>query len=211
MVVLSHLHADHVGGFAAVAQQYRPEVVVLGQAHGPPSVLASVRSVAGPTARFHVTSAGEELAIGDARWRTVASWVPADTGVAPAGESSAENDASVVGIVQVGELSVLLPGDLEPEGQRAALRTASVTGAGLDSMVLKLPHHGSSRQEPRFLAATGARLAVVSAGADNEYGHPAPRTVSLARQHGMRVVRTDEQGTITVAVVDGALQVRTSG
>ena len=71
--------------------------------------------------------------------------------------------------------------------------------------MLKIPHHGSARQDPAFFAATGARLAVASAGRDNDYGHPAPRTVHLAQSLGMTVLRTDEEGSAAVVVRDGRL------
>ena len=71
--------------------------------------------------------------------------------------------------------------------------------------MLKIPHHGSARQDPAFFAATGARLAIASAGRDNDYGHPAPRTVQLARSLGMTVLRTDEEGSVAVGVDDGRL------
>ena len=96
---------------------------------------------------------------------------------------------------------ILLTGDLEPPGQAALL----ARGADLRADVLKIPHHGSARQEPAFFAATGARLAIASAGRDNDYGHPAPRTVQLARSYGMTVLRTDEQGSAAVVVRDGRL------
>ncbi|HZA05966.1 MAG TPA: ComEC/Rec2 family competence protein, partial [Propionibacteriaceae bacterium] len=71
--------------------------------------------------------------------------------------------------------------------------------------VLKIPHHGSARQDPAFFAATGARLAIASAGRDNDYGHPAPRTLQLARSLGMTLLRTDEQGSAAVLLRDGEL------
>ena len=77
-------------------------------------------------------------------------------------------------------LRLLLTGDVEPPGQRASCGS----GADLRADVLKVPHHGSSRQDPAFFAATGARLAVASAGLDNDYGHPAPRTVQLVASLG---------------------------
>ena len=78
-------------------------------------------------------------------------------------------------------------------------------GADLRADVLKIPHHGSARQDPAFFAATGARLAIASAGPDNDYGHPAPRTMQLARSLGMTVLRTDQQGSAAVTLRDGHL------
>jgi competence protein ComEC len=87
-----------------------------------------------------------------------------------------------------------LTGDVEPPGQQAILRT----GADVRADVLKIPHHGSAQQDPAFIAATHARLAIASAGIDNDYGHPAPRTVQLVRSLGMTLLRTDEDGSVAV-------------
>jgi competence protein ComEC len=73
--------------------------------------------------------------------------------------------------------------------------------------VLKVPHHGSRYQDPDLLGSLGARLAVVSVGRDNDYGHPSAPTLSLLRRSGMRVERTDEDGDVAVTVRDGRLGV----
>jgi competence protein ComEC len=64
--------------------------------------------------------------------------------------------------------------------------------------VLKVPHHGSADADPDFLAATGARVALVSVGADNPYGHPAARTLRWLAADGMRLHRTDREGDLAV-------------
>ena len=102
-------------------------------------------------------------------------------------------------MVEVSGLRMLLTGDLEPESQRAIL----ATGADLRADVLKVPHHGSSKQEQTFIAATGARLAVISVGIDNDYGHPAPRTLELLSRQGMAVARTDTAGSIAILRTEG--------
>ena len=80
----------------------------------------------------------------------------------------------------------------------------------LRAQVLKLPHHGSSRQEPEFFAATGAVVAVASSGNDNSYGHPADAALRLARQQGMVVARTDEDGSVALGLGE-RIQVRKAG
>jgi competence protein ComEC len=117
----------------------------------------------------------------------------------PVPDSPAENDSSLVVMVHAPGLRILLTGDLEPAGQAALL----ARGTDLRADVLKIPHHGSARQDPAFFAATGARVAIASAGRDNDYGHPAPRTVQLAQSLQMTVLRTDEQGSAAVTVRDG--------
>ncbi|GLW21469.1 hypothetical protein Mame01_15120 [Microbispora amethystogenes] len=102
--------------------------------------------------------------------------------------------------------AALLAGDLETEAQEALLRS------GVPRVdVLKVPHHGSSRQAPAFLAATGARAALVSVGAVNDYGHPAQVTLRRLRGLGMRPYRTDLSGDIAVVADHGRLAVVVRG
>ena len=64
--------------------------------------------------------------------------------------------------------------------------------------MLKVPHHGSGDADPAFLAASGARVALISVGADNTYGHPTRRLLTWLSQAGMRVHRTDRDGDLAV-------------
>ena len=98
------------------------------------------------------------------------------------GDGTGPNNASLVLLVEVRGLRLLLAGDVEPEAQRALARA----WPGLAVDVLKVPHHGSRYQEESWLLGLGARLAVVSVGADNDYGHPSRR---LSR-HWRRPVST---------------------
>jgi competence protein ComEC len=102
--------------------------------------------------------------------------------------------------------TALLAGDLETEAQEALVRR------GLPRVdLLKVAHHGSSRQAPAFLAATGARAALISVGAVNDYGHPAPLTLRRLRWLGMRPYRTDLSGDIAVVATDDGLAVVVRG
>jgi competence protein ComEC len=101
---------------------------------------------------------------------------------------------------------MLMLGDLEPPAQQALLR--SPAGAELGAVdVLKVAHHGSAYQDPDLIRTVSPRLALISAGADNPYGHPAPSTVAALRAGGARVLRTDEDGAIAVAGTARALRV----
>ena len=96
--------------------------------------------------------------------------------------------------VSSGGLRALVTGDIEPGGQQAAMRRHPDLGCD----VLVMPHHGSARQDRRFWTATGARLAVASAGLDNSYGHPSAKALNLARELGMQTMRTDRDGSIAI-------------
>ncbi|GAA4906588.1 ComEC/Rec2 family competence protein [Tessaracoccus lubricantis] len=208
LLVLTHYHSDHVGGAEELIRRYQPSTVLVRAGEAPPW-LAEAAGRAGAELRSAVP--GERIEVGSAAWRSVSAWEPAGAAVPEGeGEGSAENDASVVGVGSSGALCVLLAGDTEPAGQAVALRAAEEHAIDLAVHVLKLPHHGSSRQDPRFIAASRAALAVASAGEGNSYGHPSVSALDLARSLGMQVVRTDNQGAIAVSLGDGQLGVRTS-
>jgi competence protein ComEC len=116
-----------------------------------------------------------------------------------------ENDSSLVLRVTTQNLRLLLTGDVEPDAQEALLRLRPDLAAD----VLKMPHHGSGRQSERFFAAVGARVATISAGQDNDYGHPAAAALRLLGDHHVAWWRTDTDGDIAVVVRDGRLSVVT--
>lgn len=207
MVVLTHYHADHVTGLAMVLDEFPVGQLLVSPLTSPAAQAAQVgrlAAVAGVPVRQ--ASAGEQWLIGGVTWRTIrAGPIAGAVMSADEGESSAENDSSVMGVATLGELSVLFAGDSEPAAQSAAL----ATGESLHALVLAMPHHGSGRQTPAFWKATGATLAVASAGVDNDYGHPAGASLALAASCGMRVARTDTQGSVAIWLRDGHLHVRT--
>jgi beta-lactamase superfamily II metal-dependent hydrolase len=128
------------------------------------------------------------------------------------GEDPGPNNDSIVMAVTIrapgGPFRLLLTGDIETPVQRILLADR---GSELRADVLKVPHHGSANQDPDFLAAVRPSVSVISVGAGNPYGHPAPRTVYLAGQDGARVYRTDQDGTVLISppdTQDGAIPVR---
>jgi competence protein ComEC len=86
------------------------------------------------------------------------------------------------------------------------------TWPGLHADVLKVAHHGSGNQDPDLVSRLGTRVGLISVGLDNDYGHPAPRTLDLLTRAGMRVLRTDRDGDLAVvAEGDGTFATRTRG
>ncbi|MFH8986885.1 ComEC/Rec2 family competence protein [Streptomyces sp. NPDC017940] len=192
LVLLTHFHADHVAGLPGVLRGRSVGAIQTTGFQEPPGQAAFVRrQAAGRGIPLSAAVAGERRRAGALEWRVL--WPP------PGGTARAEgpNDASVTLLVRVAGLTLLLLGDLEPPAQRALLRTPE--GAALGRVdVLKVAHHGSAYQDPLLLRRTGARLALISCGADNPYGHPSPRTVAALRAGGARVVRTDTSGAVAV-------------
>ncbi|MFC9313143.1 ComEC/Rec2 family competence protein [Streptomyces nigra] len=192
LVVLTHFHADHVAGLPGVLRGRQVGAIETTAYQEPVDQAEFVRREAAARG-VSVTraAAGEERRTGGLSWRVV--WPPADPTVVPEGP----NDASVALLVRSAGLRLLLLGDLEPPAQRALLRSpAGPLLAGVD--VLKVAHHGSAYQDPGLLSRAAPRLALISAGADNTYGHPAPGTVAALRAMGAVVLSTDRDGALAV-------------
>jgi len=199
LLVLTHFHADHVDGLAGVFEGRRVGEVWVSPRASPAGEAAAARELAGRHGvPVRVPPPGTRAQVGGISLAVLGPLTP--QGV-DADDSAAENDASLVVLADVEGLRVLLTGDVEPPGQRALLSA----GADLRAQVLKVPHHGSARQEPAFFAATGATVAVTSSGVDNDYGHPAAGTLQLARSLGMTVLRTDQNGTAAIGWRHGKL------
>jgi len=206
LVVLTHFHADHIDGVPGVlANRDVAEIDVTGlqdPAEGAAEVAAWAAAAEVPV---RVPAYGEVQHLGDLTWQVVGPSRGVD-GDGNGEEGSTANNASVVLLVVTKGVRILLAGDIEPEAQQLMSRAI----AELRVDVLKVPHHGSRYQDSEFLSSLGARLAVISVGQDNDYGHPAPETIEMLQQADMLVRRTDQDGDIAVVVRNGQLRVVTS-
>ncbi|MEU0439037.1 ComEC/Rec2 family competence protein [Streptomyces sp. NPDC006186] len=207
LVVLTHFHADHVAGLPGVLHGRQVGAIETTGLEEPWDQVEFVRKEA---KRRHIpltrAAAGERRRAGDLDWEVL--WPPGGAAEAFGPTPDGPNDASVTLLVRSGGLRMLLLGDLEPPAQRALLRSpAAAQLAGVD--VLKVAHHGSAYQDPGLMRVAAPRLALVSAGAGNPYGHPAPGTVEALRARGATVLRTDRDGALAVTTEDGRLRVTT--
>jgi competence protein ComEC len=206
LVVLTHFHADHVEGLPGVLAHRDVDAIEVTRLADPPGGVASVASdVAAAGRTTDVATYGMTRSVGDVTLQTL--WPPADSPTTGPGDGSTANEASVVLLAEVAGVRLLLAGDVEPEGQGALARLVP----GLHVDVLKVPHHGSRYQDLAWLDSLGARLAVVSVGADNDYGHPAAETLDDLARHGTQVFRTDQDGDVVVVVQDGHMVAVTRG
>lgn len=179
-LAITHRHADHAGGAPFLRRHFRPARVFV---NGPDG---------GEDATSRVLSRGDEWMSGGVRFRVLApspAWVL---------ESRDENARSLVIEVTFGEQRLLLMGD-------AGRRVEALLDPPLhDFAAVKVGHHGAAdASSDEFIRRTRARLAVISVGDRNRFGHPAARVVTAWSAAGARVLRTDRDHTAHVVVSPG--------
>lgn len=201
LLVLTHFHADHVAGLPGVLRgRSVGEIETTGFEEPADQAEFVRRKAAERHIRITRAMAGERRRTGPLSWQVV--WPRPSAMPDPDGP----NDASLVLLVRSAGLRLLLLGDLEPPAQQALLRTPAAAGlGGVD--VLKVAHHGSAYQDPGLIRLVSPRLALISCGRGNPYGHPAPRTVAFLRAGGAAVLRTDEDGALAVTGSGAGLRV----
>jgi competence protein ComEC len=191
LAVVSHAHADHLGGLPAVMDRVRTDLVIEpGADVADPRYTRFLDALPEEGIPWHPARAGDRFELDGVRG-TVIHPTPGWRGW---GEDV--NEDSLVLLVEYGEFQALFAGDA---GLRAEAAMAGRIGR-VD--LLKVGHHGSRGSTgDDWLAALAPPVAVISLGR-NDYGHPAPATLERLGAHGVAVRRTDLEGTITV-VTDG--------
>lgn len=195
-VVLTHFHADHVGGLEGVLRRRAVGAVYVTALPDPPTMRAWVETVVGGR-QLQVMAFPGRFDVGGVSFQCV--WPQRLI----LGQGSDANNASIALAVHVRGATFLLPGDAEPPAQDAMLAAIGPVD------VLKVAHHGSAYQSPAFAARAHPHIAVISVGRDNNYGHPSALTIALYQGVGARVLRTDRDGSVAFRVApDGTVSAR---
>jgi competence protein ComEC len=179
-VFLTHPQQDHIGGFPTLLRRYdvqrEADTGVRNSTHADALYLRAATHRTVLTAGDAFEEDGVRL---DVLWP-------------PAGFTDPEiNDTSMVVRLKFGDVTVLLTGDIEAPALAALMEVANVRAD-----VLKVPHHGSKTTGGTFLAAAAPRVAVISVGAKNQFGHPADET--LGELSAATILRTDLNGRVTI-------------
>lgn len=193
VLVLTHFHADHVGGLAA-AYELPVDAVLVSPVQEPPETFAAAdRLLRGHAEQSPIRTAAPGMRVQLPGIDAAVLWPAAriDAGSVP-------NNGSIVLQVLARGVPILLSGDVEREAQAAIARLPRP-----DIAVLKAPHHGSANLDPAFVRWAQAPITLISVGAGNDYGHPAPD--ALTAWSGGALGRTDTDGALAIVPGEGGL------
>lgn len=202
MVILTHPHLDHLSGLVEVLKRYRvKQVLAPGITTSSPVYQEWIRLIRTRNIEYTLVKTGQQVSIGD---RVVLEVLNSPELILEDSESAMENEGLVIRLA-MDDISFLITGDIQ---QKAELDLVN-RRANINCTVLKVAHHGSvTSSSPAFLSVAQPQFAVISASADNTFGHPDPETIK--RLQGVITYRTDISGTIEFTTDGEKLWVKTS-
>ena len=187
----THPHSDHIGGMDTVIDGIAMDVVVLPEV--PEELVPTNRTytdlllaIQRKELQITVCEPGMEFDLGGGAVLTL---------LAPLEQYKDLNDMSVVARLTFGDTSFLFTGDASADSEASMLKSGEVLRAD----VLDVGHHGSNTASTEaFLKKVQPRIAVISCGTDNSYGHPHREVMERISKTDAQVLRTDLQGTIVI-------------
>lgn len=189
-LILTHTDADHIGSASVIVNKFDIHTVFMGDfPKDNKTYKGLLDAFSYYNLKYSIPNVGNEYSLGEATF----------TILAPNREYDNPNDASIALVLQHGENKFLFTGDAKEDAEQDML----ANGLDLDCDVYKAGHHGSSTSScEEFLNAATPEYSVISCEAGNSYGHPHAEVLNNFRRMGIKVFRTDEQGSI-VAYSDG--------
>lgn len=190
LLVLTHFDADHCNGVEQLFYRMRVEQVAVPGGETDPGGLARIVELArGSGTQVLVVEDTRALPLGEG---TLTLFPPLGGGTS--------NESGLFALCTAGEFDALITGDADAFVENMLVKYRPIP----DIEVLVVGHHGSKNSScGQFLHSTAPELALISAGANNPYGHPAPETLGRLEEAGAEIHRTDREGTVTVRVADG--------
>jgi competence protein ComEC len=196
-VVATHADADHIDGLNDVLKNFKVKAALVGRAPAnDPEFAKFAQTIAETKTHLETIQAGDIIRFGEVEVSSL--WPPVQ------GEGSDNND-SVVLRIKLGEVSILLTGDIEKAAERCLIPSTQ-----LKTDVVKVPHHGSKTSSTDdFVQATMPKFAIISVGRNSMFGHPHKEVVDRWQANGATVLTTGTSGTITVITNGQDLSLKT--
>ena len=172
LLILTHIHADHVGGLSGARKNRKIGTTWFGNIQ----------------AGAHAQIQGIDLDV---------KWPDGGAGYTP-------NNSSIAVLITSPDFTLFASGDIEPPVQAQLLSRIGHVD------IYKVAHHGSRYQDLDLMRELSPAVAVISVGAGNSYGHPAPGTISALTHLGAKVLRTDTDGAVAIHAMHHRLSVQRS-
>ncbi|WP_156645873.1 MBL fold metallo-hydrolase [Lentibacillus sp. JNUCC-1] len=186
LIVISHPDADHIGQLAEIVNTYDVgEVWMSGNTASSKTFQGALEAVLNSDADYEEPRSGDTFSIG-----------PMDiTVLYPNSISGKANEESLSLLMSYGDIDFIFTGDADQAAEKVMMQS----GIDLDAEILQLGHHGSrTSSAPAFIKAVQPEVAIYSAGADSQYGHPHAEVIETIQNAGIDLYGTDVNGTIVV-------------
>lgn len=189
-LILTHPDSDHIGGAPVIITKFQiDKVFTSNYEKDNKTYMKLIQALDNKRLKQTTPKVGTKYSLGTAEF----------TILAPNNTYRNPNDASIALLLQNGKNRFLFTGDAEEDAEQDILEN----GLDISADVYKAGHHGSrTATSEKFFEAVSPSSAVISCGEDNSYGHPHAQTLNTFRMNGVKVYRTDEEGTI-IATSDG--------
>ena len=189
-LAITHGDPDHIGGAVSVVRDFKPAEIWYGtfvNNHGPTLELRQVTVRSRSTWRW--LRRGDRLELGGVELRVHHPPLPEWE------RQRVRNDDSLVMELRLGQVSMLLTGDISREIEHQLIPSLDL----LPTVILKSPHHGSGTSSSvEFVDAVKPTIVTIGVGRANPYGHPLPSVLQRYEIVGAAVLRTDRHGQIDV-------------
>ena len=209
-VILTHPHADHIGGMDVVLKDFQiGEVYDNGMPSTSKIYLRYMKALKQQKIPRQGLKAGDELDLGGGvKFKVLAPSAKLVQQGTQKGYKHDPNNESVVGQLIFGDFRMMFTGDAERNEEHYILE--AFDQAQLKSQVLKSGHHGSkSSSSKEWLRAVQPEVALISCGQNNDYGHPHKETMHKYNALKLQIYETDKNGTVTVTSDGHGYEIRT--